>query len=82
MFPFNHIDDDDEYINCIHNINYSNQINIAALFSPRHFSIINACKIVDKNIDHDRNLLLEKCVNVTGGTYFTDYEFSRLGKRL
>ena len=78
VFSFNHIDDDVEYINCINNISYSNQINSAALSSLQQFNIINARKIVDKNIDPDRNLLLGNCVNATGGNYFIDYEFSNL----
>ena len=77
LFPFNHIDDDVEYINCINNINYSNQINITALSSLQQFNIINACKIVDKNIDPERNLLLGN-VNATGVSYFMDFEFSNL----
>ena len=67
-----------EYINCINSINYSNQFNTAALSSLQQFNIINACKIVDKNIDPDRNLLLGNCVNATVGSYFMDFKFNNL----
>ena len=74
-FPFNSIDDDLEYFNSLHNFNFSNRINLATFNNPNMLNIINNCKVVDKQIDPDRNLLAGNSKN---SSYFTDSEFNNL----
>ena len=75
LFPFNWIDDDLEYFNCMKYMSSSNKANMAAFSSMCMLNVVNSCKAVDKQIDPDRNLLVSDCKE---SSYFTDSEFADL----
>lgn len=55
MFPFNHLEDDNEYMSCLFSFSYFDKPNVNLIKNAAHLNIINNVHIVNEDIDPDRN---------------------------
>ena len=79
IFPFNALDDDIEFANCILNGMHSHALNVSSIKTMQQLEIINNSKAVHKHIDPDRNFLRGSCK--TNARYLMNSEFNALVKQ-
>lgn len=72
IFPFNHLDDDDDFLNSVFAYAKSVNPNSYLLRNLPQLDILNKLTAVDRNIDPDKNLLNQN----KHVSYFTDYELN------
>ena len=71
-FPFNHYDDDTEFLNCIFMNSRCNDVDRSFISSVCQLDVMNDMSVVSKDIDPDENL------NISGknSNYYTENEFN------
>jgi hypothetical protein len=73
IFPFNHFDDDDDFLNCIFIQALCNNPNPMFQQTTAQLKVMNKYTVVDRDIDPDQNL---PCYSDKNISYYTDYEFN------
>ena len=74
-FPFNSIDDDIQYQNCIYNLQKSDALNLDWIKNSNQLNLVNRAAAVNTEIDPDTNFLKANCKK---SDYVSDEEFNNL----
>ena len=73
LFPFNSIEDEAVFLNCLMTLQHSNHLNASVINSVHQFNIVNRNKVVNKDIDPDSNFI---CNTASQSSYFSNDRFN------